>query len=76
MLYKSKIYIKTFDQLPNIIMVKYHHCEKCRDVINTESWIGEVHVYYSICSSCREEEDQELIVDNSIDNVIQTEIDS
>lgn len=40
-------------------MVKYNHCEKCKDIYNSESWIGEVHIYKGICPSCMEEEQQE-----------------
>jgi len=40
-------------------MVKYSHCEKCKDVYNTETWIGVVHIYKGICPSCMEEEQQE-----------------
>lgn len=39
-------------------MVKYTHCEKCKRVINTESYIGEVHEYQGLCLSCEEEETQ------------------
>lgn len=44
-------------------MVKYYHCEKCKKVYNTETWIGEVHMYNGTCSSCEEEEPQELETD-------------
>ncbi len=40
-------------------MVKYNHCEKCKSVYGTESWIGEVHIYSGICPSCMEGEQQE-----------------
>jgi hypothetical protein len=40
-------------------MVKYIHCEKCKKVCNTETWIGEVHTYNGLCSSCIEKEEQE-----------------
>jgi hypothetical protein len=40
-------------------MVKYNHCEKCKKVLNTEPWIGVVHAYNGICSSCMEEENHE-----------------
>ncbi|MDX1798107.1 MAG: hypothetical protein R3255_05620 [Candidatus Lokiarchaeia archaeon] len=40
-------------------MVKYYHCEKCKKVYNTETWIGEVHMYNGTCPSCIEEEAQE-----------------
>jgi hypothetical protein len=40
-------------------MVKYIHCEKCKDIYNTEPWIGEVHIYNGICSSCSVENQQE-----------------
>ena len=40
-------------------MVKYNHCEKCKSIYNSESWIGEVHLYNGICPSCLEEEQQE-----------------
>lgn len=33
-------------------MVKYKHCEKCKSVYNTATWIGEVHAYNGICPSC------------------------
>ena len=39
-------------------MVKYNHCEKCKSVINTTPWIGEVHAYEGICPSCLSEEQQ------------------
>lgn len=39
-------------------MVKYNHCEKCKRVYNTETWIGEVHTYNGICPSCIEEDQQ------------------
>ncbi|MFW9825280.1 MAG: hypothetical protein ACFFE4_20225, partial [Candidatus Thorarchaeota archaeon] len=40
-------------------MVKYNHCEKCKNIYSTETWIGEVHAYTGICPSCMEEEPQE-----------------
>ncbi len=40
-------------------MVKYNHCEKCKKVYNTETWIGEVHTYSGICPSCITAEQQE-----------------
>ena len=40
-------------------MVKYNHCEKCKRVYNTETWIGEVHTYNGICPSCIAGEQQE-----------------
>lgn len=40
-------------------MVKYNHCEKCKKVYNTETWIGEVHTYNGICPSCIAGEQQE-----------------
>jgi hypothetical protein len=30
-------------------MVQYYHCEKCERVYNTETWIGEVHIYNGTC---------------------------
>jgi hypothetical protein len=52
-------------------MVKYYHCEKCKKVYNTESWIGEVHTYNGICSECIKEEQknhQEIVEDNIVEN--------
>ncbi len=40
-------------------MVKYYHCEKCKGIYNTETWIGEVHTYSGFCPSCLEGEQQE-----------------
>ena len=40
-------------------MVKFNHCEKCKRVYNTETWIGEVHTYKGICPSCIAGEQQE-----------------
>jgi len=40
-------------------MVKYNHCEKCKKVYNTATYIGEVHTYDGICPSCMEREQQE-----------------
>ena len=40
-------------------MVKYYHCEKCKSIYNTETWIGEVHTYSGFCPSCLEGEQQE-----------------
>jgi hypothetical protein len=40
-------------------MVKYNHCEKCKKVYNTETWIGEVHSYSGVCPSCIEKEQKE-----------------
>ena len=40
-------------------MVKYNHCEKCKNVYNTETWIGVVHAYNGICPSCLAGEQQE-----------------
>ncbi|MFX0075674.1 MAG: hypothetical protein ACFE96_09540 [Candidatus Hermodarchaeota archaeon] len=40
-------------------MVKYYHCEKCKKIYNTETWIGEVHIYNGTCPSCIEEEPKE-----------------
>jgi len=40
-------------------MVKYNHCKICKKIYNTESWIGEVHTYNGICSSCKETEQDE-----------------
>ena len=37
-------------------MVKYKHCKECKSIYDTEPWIGEVHIYSGICSSCMEEE--------------------
>ena len=39
-------------------MVKYNHCEKCKNIYNTETWIGEVHAYNGICPSCLAGEQQ------------------
>ena len=33
-------------------MVKYKHCENCKSIYDTKSWIGEVHTYNGFCSSC------------------------
>ena len=40
-------------------MVKYNHCEKCKSVYDTASWIGEVHIYNGICPTCIAREQQE-----------------
>ena len=54
-------------------MVKYNHCEKCKSVINTAPWIGEVHAYNGICPSCmtgelqENEVKQEIIDDHLVD---------
>ncbi|MFW9987887.1 MAG: hypothetical protein ACFFC3_04465 [Candidatus Odinarchaeota archaeon] len=40
-------------------MVKYIHCEKCKKIYSTETWIGEIHSYTGLCVSCTEEEQQE-----------------
>ncbi len=40
-------------------MVKYYHCEQCKRIYNTETWIGEVHAYNGICPSCIEGNQQE-----------------
>ncbi|MFX0004450.1 MAG: hypothetical protein ACFE9C_13485 [Candidatus Hodarchaeota archaeon] len=40
-------------------MVKYYHCEKCKKIFHTETWIGEVHAYNGICTSCIAKEQQE-----------------
>ncbi|MHA1670276.1 MAG: hypothetical protein ACTSV5_06810 [Promethearchaeota archaeon] len=40
-------------------MVKYNHCEKCKNVYSTTPWIGEVHTYNGICPSCLASEKQE-----------------
>jgi len=41
-------------------MVKFNHCEKCKKIYSTESWIGEVHIYSGNCPSCIGEEKQEI----------------
>jgi len=33
-------------------MVKYKHCENCKSIYDTETWIGEVHTYEGFCSLC------------------------
>ena len=40
-------------------MVKYKHCENCKSIYDTESWIGEVHTYAGFCSSCMTEDKEE-----------------
>ena len=40
-------------------MVKYKHCENCKSIYDTESWIGEVHTYNGFCSSCMTEDKEE-----------------
>ncbi|MFX1379584.1 MAG: hypothetical protein ACFFA4_10880 [Promethearchaeota archaeon] len=40
-------------------MVKFYHCENCKKVYKTESWIGEVHAYNGVCPSCFAEEQEE-----------------
>jgi hypothetical protein len=40
-------------------MVKYNHCEKCKKVITTVPWVGEVHAYTGICPTCMEREQKE-----------------
>lgn len=52
-------------------MVKYKHCENCKSVYDTESWIGEVHIYDGYCSSCttggnKENQMQQEIVEDHI----------
>ena len=42
-----------------LFIVKYNHCEKCKRIFNTETWIGEVHTYNGICPSCMAGEQQE-----------------
>jgi hypothetical protein len=42
-------------------MVKFVHCELCKKVYNTETWIGEVHMYSGTCPSCREEVQQKSV---------------
>ncbi len=49
-------------------MVKYSHCEKCKDVYNTETWIGVVHIYKGFCPSCMEEEEQENQIPQEVMN--------
>jgi hypothetical protein len=51
-------------------MVKYNHCEKCKSIYSTESWIGEVHIYKGFCSSCGEEDqpDNQVQKKSDIDN--------
>ena len=46
-------------------MVKYYHCEKCKKVYDTTPWIGEVHTYDGICTSC--------IAGEQLDNQMQQE---
>jgi len=46
-------------------MVKYYHCEKCKKVYDTTPWIGEVHAYDGICTSC--------IAGEQLDNQMQQE---
>ncbi len=48
-------------------MVKYIHCEKCKKVINTEPWIGEVHTYNGLCPSCVEIEQEEPLGDEKLE---------
>ncbi|MFX1597159.1 MAG: hypothetical protein ACFFBK_13970 [Promethearchaeota archaeon] len=63
-------------------MVKYYHCEKCKKIYSTETWIGEVHTYDGICPSCIEgkqennQKQQEIAEDYTIniDNREYTEI--
>ncbi|MFW9820380.1 MAG: hypothetical protein ACFFE5_12285 [Candidatus Thorarchaeota archaeon] len=57
-------------------MVKYYHCEKCKKVYNTETWIGEVHMYNGICSGCLEkgpDEEQTHQEQDIIENTYYTE---
>jgi len=57
-------------------MVKYNHCEKCKKIYNTETWIGEVHTYNGLCPSCIAEEQQEIIIsEESIEDHIINEHD-
>ncbi len=53
-------------------MVKYNHCEKCKSVYNTESWIGEVHVYIGICPSCMAggQQENQIQQKNAVDHNI------
>ncbi|MFX0035806.1 MAG: hypothetical protein ACFE9I_09215 [Candidatus Hermodarchaeota archaeon] len=63
-------------------MVKYYHCEKCKKIYSTATWIGEVHTYDGICLSCIEgkqennQTQQEIAEDYTIniDNREHTEI--
>lgn len=54
-------------------MVKYYHCEKCKKVYNTETWIGEVHMYNGTCPSCIEEEPQEEQIQQEQDLISSTD---
>jgi hypothetical protein len=57
-------------------MVKYHHCERCKDIYDTEQWIGEVHTYNGICTSCKEEQQDaedkapESVEENNLENYV------
>lgn len=57
-------------------MVKYHHCEKCKGIYDTEPWIGEVHTYNGTCSSCIDRDQgsnqvsQENIEENLVDDYV------
>ncbi|KKK42918.1 MAG: hypothetical protein Lokiarch_31280 [Candidatus Lokiarchaeum sp. GC14_75] len=57
-------------------MVKYKHCEKCKSIYNTESWIGEVHVYTGICPSCMagEQQENQMQQKNAVDPYINKNI--
>jgi len=48
-------------------MVKYHHCEKCKSIYDTEPWIGEVHIYNGTCPSYMEGDHEEIHI--SLENV-------
>ena len=53
-------------------MVKYNHCEKCKRVYNTETWIGEVHTYNGICPSCiaGEQQENQMQQDSAEDHIM------
>ncbi len=53
-------------------MVKYSHCEKCKRIFNTETWIGEVHTYNGICPSCiaGEQQENQMEQESTQDHVI------
>ncbi len=53
-------------------MVKYTHCEKCKRIYNTKTWIGEVHTYNGICPSCiaGEQQENQMQQDSAEDHIM------
>ena len=56
-------------------MVKYFHCELCKKVISSETWIGEVHLYEGFCSSCSEiEQETDTSNETKVENLGNVEV--